>query len=215
MPAQLEISIGLRFGRYIVLKESERHKKSNGASYRRFLCLCDCGTQKIVRLSSLVSGTTKSCGCLHKEIASTVLKKTSTTHGKSKTKIYYIWAQMIRRCNSPKSKDFHRYGGRGIKVCERWLNSFEDFESDMGYREPGLTLERIDTNGDYEPNNCKWASYKDQARNTRRNRLHTIDGVTHCLAEWCEILNESWSTVKKRLAAKKDPFVRLRERKSN
>ena len=132
------------------------------------------------------------------------------TNGVSKTKIYYVWQSMIKRCHNPNDKSFSRYGGRGISVCDRWRKSFDAFNLDMGLRPEGLTLDRIDSTGNYEPSNTRWATYKEQARNTRRNHLHTIDGVTRCLAEWCEILDEPWTTVKKRVAAGRDPFIRLR-----
>lgn len=121
---------------------------------------------------------------------------------------------MVARCHSPKNKSYPRYGARGIKVCAAWRESFMQFLADVGPRPEGLTLDRINTFGDYEPGNVRWATYVQQARNTRRNHMHTIDGETKCLAEWCEVLNEPWTTVKKRVAAGKDPFKRERARRS-
>lgn len=135
-------------------------------------------------------------------------------HGYSRTQIYYVWQAMIRRCHNEKNPSFPRYGGKGIKVCEEWRSSFMNFLKDVGNRPDGLTLDRINSAGDYEPNNVRWATYKQQARNTSRNHLHTIDGVTRCLAEWCEVLDEPWTTVKKRVAAGRDPFQRQRKRRS-
>jgi len=117
---------------------------------------------------------------------------------------------MIQRCHSPKNKSYQRYGARGISVCQEWRDSFEAFSDYMGPRPIGLTIDRKNSVGNYEPGNVRWATYTEQARNTRRNHLHTINGETKCLAEWCEILNEPWTTVKKRVAAGHDPFIRLR-----
>ena len=214
MPASLDVQPGTVFGFFAVVKEAEKHKKANGASVRMFECLCKCGTVKTVRLSSLTSGTTVSCGCFHKEQAGRILKAAATKHGKSGTQIYFVWQAMIDRCHKPSNKSYHRYGARGIRVCQRWRDSFEAFDLDLGPRPPKATLERIDNNGHYEPGNVRWATYKEQSRNTRSNHLHTIDGETRCLAEWCEILNEPWTTVKKRIAAGRDPFQRQRARRS-
>ena len=132
------------------------------------------------------------------------------THGQSRTRLYFVWQAMKRRCHRVSAKDFPRYGGRGVVVCDEWRNSFEAFAAHVGPQPDGFTLDRKNTLGGYEPGNVRWATYVEQARNTRRNHMHTIDGQTRCLAEWCEILNEPWSTVKKRVAAGRDPFTRLR-----
>lgn len=137
-------------------------------------------------------------------------RKYPRNHGFSRTPLYYVWQAMIQRCHDPSNKSYPRYGGKGIQVCPEWRESFVAFMEYIGPRPDGLTLDRIDSKGNYEPGNVRWATYKQQARNTSRNRLHTIDGVTRCLAEWCEILDEPWTTVKKRIAAGRDPFVRLR-----
>jgi hypothetical protein len=107
------------------------------------------------------------------------------THGKSKTAIYAVWRGMWERCTKPDARSYKNYGGRGIKVCERW-ESFDNFLSDMGERPPLHTIERIDNDGDYEPGNCRWATRKEQNRNKRQNRLIEHDGVVMCLVEWAE-----------------------------
>jgi hypothetical protein len=117
---------------------------------------------------------------------------------------------MIQRCHSQKNKSYQRYGGKGIQVCKEWRDSFVAFSEFLGPRPDGLSIDRIDSSGNYEPGNVRWATYKQQARNTGRNHMHTIDGVTRCLAEWCEVLNEPWTTVKKRVASGRDPFTRMR-----
>lgn len=132
-------------------------------------------------------------------------------HGKSKTHLYWVWCAMKDRCHNPKNKSYWRYGARGISVCQEWRDSFEAFAAYVGERPAGLTLDRYPNHaGNYEPGNVRWATYTEQARNTRRNHMHTMNGETRCLAEWCEITGERWTTVKKRVAAGRDPFTRLR-----
>jgi len=187
--------IGQKFERLIVLKRMDNDKWGKSC----WLCECDCGKEKIVIGSDLKSGNTKSCGCLAKE----KLIKRLTKHGHSTTtkvsKTYISWADMIQRCTNPNHKDYHNYGGRGIKVSKRWVK-FENFLEDMG--EPPTdkhTLDRISNDGNYCKSNCRWATRKEQSRNTRRNRLITYKGKTQCLIEWAEELGINYSTLKWRL----------------
>lgn len=163
---------GMRFTRLVVIEFS--HKKEKQYLWR---CKCDCGTEKIVSGHALLQGSTKSCKCLLRESVAA----RSRTHGKDATPIYYSFYAMLKRCYNPKYEQFEHYGGRGIKVCDRWRNSFENFLADMGPTwAKGLTLDRVDTNGNYEPNNCKWSTAKEQARN-RRNTviIDTPEGKMH------------------------------------
>jgi len=140
--------------------------------HRRMLCICDCGKEKIVNLNDLNQKKTTSCGCYRKEFTSLKSKKLNTKHGLSSSKTYNSWLAMRRRCLDKNSKGFKNYGGRGIKICEEWLNSFESFLKDVGFRPEGMTLDRIDNNGHYELNNVKWSSAKDQANNRRKKQSY-------------------------------------------
>ena len=160
--------IGLTYGRLTVKSEAGRRG-------RRVLwsCLCECGNKTEATSTALVSGVKKSCGCLAKE----VLIKRSTTHGLTGTKIYKVWESMISRCNKPKDKAYQNYGGRGIIVCQRWLASLPDFLADMGEPKSGMTIDRKNNNKGYYPENCRWATKKEQARNRRTSKTWDVKGV--------------------------------------
>jgi hypothetical protein len=156
--------IGQNFGKLTVISRagSSAHQK------RTWLCLCDCGKQIVVDGGHLKSGHTKSCSCLQKQKIGDLRR----THGHSmRTPEYRAWAAMKDRCGNPNNPAYKNYGGRGIKVCQRWIESFENFLTDMGLRpSPGLTLERIKNDDGYEPSSCKWATRIEQANNTRRTK---------------------------------------------
>lgn len=190
---------GDRFGRLVIDRLARRDK--HGGSY--FHCVCDCGGAKVVHATNLRAGRTKSCGCLNKEMASVrSLKHGQSSNGGARkaTSTYMVWSGMLDRCRNQNDAAFANYGGRGISVCERWY-SFENFFADMGERPAGLSLDRRDNEGNYELSNCRWATRKEQARNTRTNRLVTIDGRTQCVAAWQEELGIKRETVQKRVAA--------------
>jgi hypothetical protein len=170
---------GKRFGRITVLEMSD----PVGVKRKRpaCRCLCDCGKEFIVLSENLVSGNTKSCGCLHKENTSSTHK----THGMAGTATHKIWCTMRRRCFAKTNPKYQSYGARGITVCDRWLK-FENFYTDMGAKPDGRTLDRIDNNGNYCKENCRWATPKEQARNTRRNHMVTHKGRTQCISAWAE-----------------------------
>lgn len=151
-------------------------------------CKCNCGNEIIVFYGSLTSGHTKSCGCLKKSR----IIETHTTHGHTKnntsSREYNTWMCMKSRCYNVNHEHYRYYGGRGIKVCDRWENSFESFLEDMGLCPRGYTLERIDNDGDYEPNNCKWATKNEQACNKRNNRWIEFNGEKNTLSEWARRL---------------------------
>lgn len=147
---------------------------------KRVNCVCDCGTKRIVDWGRLIHGHTRSCGC----------KANGKTHGMSKTKTHIVWKSMRNRCNGPSQDSYHLYGGRGIRVCERW-DSFENFLSDMGECPQGYSLDRINVNGNYEPDNCRWIPLKRQAHNTRRSRVLRFSGEDLTMADWSEKLGIS------------------------
>lgn len=165
-------------------------------------CVCECGTKVVVRWHRLASGNNKSCGCLKRN----VLGDNSRTHGMSNSRItgysnkaYGVWQAMRDRCKNKNRKDYHRYGGRGIKVCERWDKSFKNFLTDMGVPPKGHTLDRINNDGDYTPNNCKWATRKEQVYNSSRVRLINVDGVVLSLTEWLARYGTNKSTFYRRV----------------
>lgn len=160
-------------------------------------CVCECGNVSYVDGSSLRTGRTRSCGCLNKENSS--LK--NTIHGKSTTRVYKIWQKIKDRCHNKKNDHFNCYGGRGITVCEEWEKDFMSFYNwamRHGYRDD-LTIDRIDVNGNYCPENCRWSTQKEQTNNTRKNKILEMKGEKHTLKQWSEIKNINYSSLRKRI----------------
>jgi hypothetical protein len=183
------VEVGSRFGRWEVIGDSDRPYTYPGG--RRFVCRCDCGVIREVQRCGLTAGTSQSCGCLRIERI--------TTHNDSNSPTYRSWVAMIERCCSPSAGNFAEYGGRGIRVCDRWRASFEAFVSDMGPRPDGTSIDRIDGEGDYSPENCRWATAIQQQRNKRDNHIIEYDGKRLTLAEWSEITGIARSTIYERL----------------
>ena len=165
---------GKVFGKLTVLQEVEPYIYPCGKKEVKWLCKCECGSTKEVVRSSLRSGDTKSCGCYHKETSS-INGKANKTHGESnKSKEYQAWISMLRRCDNPNTIYYKNYGGRGITVCPEWINSYEQFLADVGRApSPQHSLDRIDVNGNYEPNNVRWTTWTIQAKNKRINSKNT------------------------------------------
>ena len=189
------IAIGDRFGRLVVISESGCHIKPSGQKLKKWLCLCDCGNKHVVIGNKLKGGLTKSCGCFRKEVMS---QGPNRSHGMNKTPAYEIWCGMIKRCFNKKSNNYDIYGGRGISVCDEWLK-FENFYRDIGDRPGNASIDRIDNNGNYEPSNCRWATSKEQARNTRSNRIIEFKGESKCLSEWSELFGVKVATLWNRI----------------
>jgi hypothetical protein len=158
-----------------------------------WLCRCDCGTEKVIRTQALTSGATQSCGCYQDSV-----RHRARSHGMTYEPIYRLWVSMVDRCTRPSVPNFAFYGARGITVCERW-RTFENFYADMGNRPDGMSLDRRDNTRGYEPENCRWAALKVQSRNTRSNRLLTLNGKTATVAEWAELLGMPPQTIASRL----------------
>lgn len=165
-------------------------------------CVCTCGGSAVTSGSQLVSGHTASCGCLNRE--------TITKHGRHNSSEYVVWQQMKERCHNPKKAAYARYGARGVTVCERWRGSFASFLQDMGHR-PGadFSLERRDNDGPYSPDNCRWATRRDQCRNRRANVWLELDGVRMCVTDWCAQYGIDSATVAYRLKSGWDPATAL------
>lgn len=176
---------GRRFG-YLTVKNKVK------VSYGKYkwLCLCDCGKEHLVNTYHLLNGDIVSCGCMHYKIG----------HGQTNTRLYHIWCTMKARCNRKSSAKYRRYGGRGIRLCNEW-RCFENFYSwamENGYDET-LSINRIDNDGDYCPENCRWATVKQQANNTSRTKRITAFGQTHSVSEWSEITGIDAKLIYRRL----------------
>lgn len=168
---------GERFGRLVAIRKVKDEK-----GRLKWLCQCDCGNTKTVVVSSLLKGLTKSCGCYNRERA----VETNTKHGMTNSKLYGTWCNIKNRCYNEKVDSYYLYGGRGIKMCDEWLHDFSAFArwaEANGYRED-LSIDRIDVNGDYTPENCKWSSLVEQANNKRSNHLIEYNGKTQTAAQW-------------------------------
>jgi hypothetical protein len=178
--------VGHRYGMLTVIGRAPNRGTGKNAT-AHWVCRCDCTNVVIVRGHSLQKGNdgrggTRSCGCLTKKIQAERL----TTHGMARSRIYRVWHMMRQRCNNPKSGAWETYGGRGIKVCEPW-SDFETFVHDMGLPDAHMTLDRINPNGNYCKENCRWATRHEQANNRRTNRYITFNGETKTLAQWAKV----------------------------
>lgn len=185
MGDRIDIS-GMRFGRLTVM-EFVGQSKDKRAVWK---CICDCGKTVNVIGKSLRSGNTKSCGCYSIDLATKRIVDLNTKHGGSHTKLFRVWNGMKSRCYNENSIGYNLYGGRGIKICDEWLNDFSKFREwaeNNGYRE-NLTIDRIDVNGNYCPENCRWATIKEQQNNRRTNVFLEYNGERHTAAEWESIM---------------------------
>lgn len=175
----------------------------------KWKCKCDCGNITIVDISNLTKGHTKSCGCYKRDYSARGAKYNYRKY----SRLFYVWCKMRTRCYSPRDKSYADYGGRGITVCEEWDKSFEAFKNwayANGYDEKAeigqCTLDRIDNNGNYEPSNCRWATWTEQANNRRSNHLLTYNGKTQNLTQWAKELGINYGTLSRRVKDYKDNF---------
>lgn len=192
---------GQKFGRLLVIKRLENNKYGRAM----WLCLCDCGKSHIVEGGHLLNGTIKSCGCYNIDRT----KETHTKHGKSESKIYNVLHSMRQRCHNSKNRGYKNYGARGITVCDEWLDkedgfmNFYNWAMSNGYDETApkgkCTLDRIDVNGNYSPENCRWITMKEQNRNKRNTTYLTCNEETHTLYEWSEIMGANPKSLYTRL----------------
>ena len=202
MGKRTEVQPGDKFGRWTVVS-SELERGSKNRLYAK--CICACGVEKSVRADRLVGGDSGSCGCLRVEVATALFKGNtySRTHGCSRSGLgtleYSSWSSMRSRCCNPNAPDFHRYGGRGIKIDDRWAE-FTNFLSDMGLRPTkSHTIERLDNNGDYTPRNCAWATPKEQSANQKRTCFVEYDGKRVTLSSLTDTCGLAHTTVAQRV----------------
>lgn len=182
MPKYIDLT-GQRFGRLVAI---EKERTVGGRAFWK--CKCDCGEEKTVSSNHLRMGTVQSCGCLNAELCRERIAKINTTHGKSNTRLYRIWAGMLRRCFNARADNYEYYGARGITVCDEWKNSFQtfyDWSMVNGYAD-NLSIDREDVNGNYEPTNCRWVTMKEQNYNTglRNDNKSGHKGVTKRKNRW-------------------------------
>lgn len=185
---------GQRFGKLTVLRFDKTDKRGE----KFWMCQCDCGNLTSVSSYKLRTGYTKSCGCLQQEHRKKGFHK---KHGMADTRLYVIWQNMKHRCNDPNNIMYQHYGGRGIMVCKEWLDGFEHFmrwAQSTGYRE-GLSLERINVNGNYEPHNCKWITKTQQYLNRTDSHYLTAFGKTQTIKEWADECGIKYDTIERRI----------------
>jgi transcription elongation factor Elf1 len=181
--------VGEKFGRLVVKRLAKMHNRK-----AFWECVCDCGKKVIVSGSHLKSGHSESCGCLQSDIA----RQIHVTHGMKGTSEYNTWVRMRQRCENQTDKSYKNYGGRGIRVCERW-HKFENFLEDMGPRPRGRSIDRIDNDGDYTPDNCRWAASSAQNNNRRDNNYIFFRGQKKTLSQWAFALGINYHSLSSRL----------------
>ena len=187
-PANFHDLTGQRFGRLVVQLKIGTNNKGNV----EWLCLCDCGNKTVATTVNLNRGHTRSCGCLQLDIR--------TRHGEVNSRLYGIWENIKQRCNNPNCSSYSWYGQRGISICDDWNDyiSFRNWALEHGYADD-LSIDRIDVNGNYEPNNCRWATDLEQSNNKRTNLMISYFNETHSLADWCRIFNLPYDLIHTRL----------------
>jgi hypothetical protein len=195
-PRSYGVPLQKRFGRLLFV-ELAGFDGAPGKRRSLWKMQCDCGQQVVRTSNSIRSGNTQSCGCLGNETRA----NSTRTHGKTGSPTYISWSLMISRCTNPKATKYEAYGAKGILVCDQWMGSFTQFLADVGERPAGMTIDRIDNSKGYEPDNVRWATPYQQAKNRSNVKLITAFGETLCLAEWERKTGVSRSTIRKRINA--------------
>lgn len=207
---------GRTFGRLTVVSRGIEYIDAVGSKRFKWKCLCECGNTIYVRPDHLKRGAVLSCGCLHKEtakargLANIKHSGARRTASYNETRLYKIWAGMKQRCQSPANSSYPNYGGRGIKVTKEWEQfiPFQKWAMSHGYNN-NLSIDRVDCNGNYEPENCRWADKQTQANNTRSNRYIEVNGVAHTLAEWSRISGIKAGTISRRIKRGIEPQIAI------
>jgi hypothetical protein len=182
--------LGMRFGKLIVKSKNEIRAKHGAVMW---LCICDCGKERLAMAVNLRQGNATSCGCESYE--------TRKLHGMTDSREFKSWSSMRQRCLNKNAPDYHRYGERGIKICDRWNDSFNNFYEDMGDRPQGTSLDRIDNDGNYEKSNCKWSTRSEQQRNKSNSLFLEWNGIKKTAAEWSDQIGISSKIICERLKA--------------
>lgn len=195
MPSRIISIVGNKYGKLTVVSYAGTRGTRN-----YWECLCDCGGRCVVEKGHLRSGHTTSCGCASSRAT---IGTRSLKHGSCNTSEYIAWSNMKQRCSDPNYKEFHLYGGRGIKVCDRWIGSFTNFFEDMGKTPIGSEIDRINNDGHYSPENCRWTTAKVNCRNRRTTRFITHNGETLSVEDWAEKVGVSGSVIRQRLDRQK------------
>lgn len=206
LPRNVIDMAGKKYGRYTVLEYVGQNKDHKAV----WKCQCECGTIKNVSGKELRSGKTKSCRCYIREKSLENPALWKPKHGLSNHPLHQIWRDIKMRCDNPNMENYKHYGGRGIKMCDEWkdFQAFYDWSMKNGY-EKGLSIDRIDTNGNYSPENCRWASMKVQQNNRRNNKILTINGETKTMSEWADFYSMKYTVVKSRIKNGWEPIDAL------
>ena len=190
--------VGMKFGRLTVLSRAENYVSASGCTKAQWNCVCDCGNQIVVPTCNLTRGNSKSCGCYNLE----QIKARNITHNQKHTRLYGVWTNMKARCYNPNNINYKDYGARGIVLCDEWRDSFNAFSIwayENGYdpfaKNGECTIDRIDVDGNYCPENCRWANAKEQSNNRTNTYYLTIDNITHSLSEWSDITGIRYHTI--------------------
>lgn len=185
------VSVGDKYGKWTVTGPNKMGKQTSMTP-----CRCECGTERLVIPADLRMGRSKNCGCVRRA----TVAKNNYIHGHSSTREHVVWLGMIARCTNKRHSHYAIYGGKGVVVCKRWMDSFTDFIADMGWPPSNKhSIDRIDNEGNYEPGNCRWATAKQQQRNKTKTVKITKDGVTKSVMEWSEITGIKYGTIMGRI----------------